>query len=232
MKQSSLFKNPFIKKNLVKKQISFSSADIIHIKRKYLQLSSRYLASGIEEVGKQASVYQSLLQRSIPAADYRTFIKSAIPYFRRGKVKSKSILTLLNSLDKQTRNEYTSISDKRNPAIRPGSIAKYNKASKLFKEFHHYAADKVKHVKINAGRGSIKLDMMHLGTMPDMKYISDKDINETGSRKKYRYVHGLKKHLDIYADADKQMLIIPLDGQDIIGRGLISKPGKKVQIKD
>lgn len=208
---------------------------------KYTALKQEYICSVYQYIlnkdpfDKQGAYdAEKSLKKMMTKQEFKAFIKKFKVVIqagiKRGRayMKSKPYLTMLNSLDKTSNTDYT-LNEKRNPGKQAGADISNNKAKDLFKRFHHYPADKSKQVTIAIPGLSGKLDVMHLGKMPKLWYTSDKDINDSGSREKFTYVHGLKPHLDIYVDPDKTVMIIPLDGQDITERGLLAKPGKRVQ---
>jgi len=203
-------------------------------KKEYIESVYNYIIYKDTFNKNKAFTAEKNIKKTMTKDRYKAFIKSFKAVIQAGikrgqaYMKSKPYLTLLNKLDKNVDSKYI-ISEINNPAKRPDENIKKNKAKELFREFHHYDADKTKVVKIELPGMTGKLDVMHLGKMPKLWYTSDKDINNTGTREKFTYVHGLKPHLDIYVDPAKTILIIPLDGQDITERGLLAMPGKRVQ---
>ena len=92
----------------------------------------------------------------------------------------------------------------------------------LHDKFHQYPATKAEIVNIDLKQDKDgKYTVTQIGTMPELKYISDKYPKKDGSREKICYVHGLKKHLPIYTNG--KVLIIPLLDQEITERGFIYK---------
>jgi hypothetical protein len=215
--QGKLFeKNP--KRNL----------DLNELKSSYLRLAARYLREGKEDVGRQASLLQSEIQRKLSKEEYRSFINTASRAFQRGKVKSKVLLTLLKELDNDTSIRY-------NPGKLNSSLKALTdrcdeneiKISDLYEKFHHFKPTKIESVdlKVNQTKDGI-MHVMKLGMMPEMVYISDKDINDDGSREKISYIHKFRKFLPIYTDGN--VFIIPAEKQDITERGLIYNGKKRV----
>jgi len=92
----------------------------------------------------------------------------------------------------------------------------------LHDSFHHYPATKIEAVEIDLKQDKDgNIPTVKIGTMSEFKYISDKDIDDKGIRKKTQYVHGFRMHLPIYTNG--KVLIIPLLNQEITERGFIYK---------
>lgn len=193
------------------------------LKADYLRAAAKYVREGNEFVYQTALTLQVKLQNELGKEKFKQFIERAKKAFQRGKVKSKVILTLLKRLDNNPSVMY-------NPGKLNGSLKDTrddNKAVKLYEKFHHFKPSKVETVdlKINPDKNGV-MHVMKLGTMPEMVYISDKDINDTGSREKISYIHKFRKFLPIYTDGN--VFIIPAEKQDITERGLIYNGKKRV----
>ena len=195
------------------------------LKADFLRKAARYFSECNEMSGQAAGMIQIQLKKIMSKEDFRKFINQAAKIFKRGKVKSKSLLTLLNILDKNTSIEYNPV--KLNSSLKEPTEKYNNKILDLYERFHHFKPSKVETVdlKMSESKDGV-LHVMKLGMMPEMVYISDKDINDTGSREKVTYIHKFRQYLPIYTDGN--VFIIPAEKQDITDRGILFNGKKKV----